>query len=578
MKKQSSSSAKEKKVKGSNLKKYILENKASLIATLFFGTIFSIGSTLIALILKEVIDIALSGNLNKFLSVISQTALYLAVIGICYWLYSKYNKKFVCKVAAMLRKDVFSGIFKKNISDFRGVNSADYLSALTNDVKNIEENYLNPLLLCLLQAIAFITSFIVMLYLSPLVTLCLFVAMFVVIAIPGLFKNSIQKKQDNFSKEQSHLTIAIKDFLSGFEVIRSYKMNKHTVGAFGEKNDTVYHSKYSLDRVLALVEALSTILGVAVQCSVLFVSAYLIIKGKITAGALVGLVQVSSSIIMPIQVLSQNIPKISGSKPIIERLNNLSNYNESTFTGTVTPSYKNGITVRNLSFGYSQDQQMIKGIDFTFEKNKKYALVGKSGCGKTTLINLITGYYAGFEGEVLYDNVDMRELDIEKLNEMSSVIHQNVYMFDESIKDNICLHKQVKHENLQKALSMSGVEMFLDREKSLDTPAGENGNNLSGGQRQRIAVARALVQEKPILILDEGTSAVDMQTAYDIESQLLKINDLTVITITHSLNPELLTGYDQIIFMEDGKIMETDSFQNLIENKGKFYDFFNLKK
>ncbi|MDD3340544.1 MAG: ABC transporter ATP-binding protein, partial [Lachnospiraceae bacterium] len=408
--------------------------------------------------------------------------------------------------------------------------------------------------------------------------LCLFTAMLLLIVVPSLFQNAIQKRQDNFSKKQSGLTVAIKDFLSGFEVIRSYRMNSYIIKAFGEKNDTIYRSKYALDKVVAAVEALSTMLGVVVQCSVLFVSAYLIITGKITAGALVALVQVSGTIVVPIQILSQNIPKIQGCKPIIERLNNFVDYSDSTFTGTMLPSFQTDITVRKLQFGYTEEQQVINGIDFTFQAGKKYAVVGKSGCGKTTLVNLLTGYYAGFQGKILYDGVDMQTLDIEKLSELSSVIHQNVYMFDESIEHNICLHKQIGQKDLEKALHMSGVEMFLRDEKSLDTLVGENGCNLSGGQRQRVAVARALVQEKPILILDEGTSAVDMQTAYDIESQLLKIENLTVITITHAINAELLRNYDQVVFMEKGMILETDTFDNLIKTRGAFYDFYSLKK
>lgn len=566
------------KKKSATMKKYILKNKGVLAITILLGAIFSVGSTFIALILKDVIDIAVAGDMSKFSTTVVQTTIYLVVLGLCYWLYSNFSKKFICKATRMLRDDAFIGIFKKNISDFKSVNSADYLSALTNDVKNVEESYFLPLLSCLNNIIMFVASFVIMLYLSPLVTLCLFICMFLLIAIPSLFKGAIQKRQDDFSKQQSHLTVAIKDFLLGFEVIRSYKMNDHTVKAFGEKNNAVYHSKYALEKILAMVEALSTLLGVAVQCSVLFVSAYLIITGKITAGALVGLVQVSGFIVMPIQVLSQNAPKIAGSKPVLERLNGFIDYQDSTFTGTAAPTFNKAIKVKDLRFGYAQEQETIKGINFAFEKSKKYAIVGKSGCGKTTLINLLTGYYSSFEGEILYDGMDMRNLDIEKLNEMSSVIHQNVYMFDESIKDNICLYKKTKKEALDRALSMSGVEMFLGEEKNLDTPVGENGNNLSGGQRQRVAVARALVQGKSILILDEGTSAVDMQTAYDIESQLLKISDLTLITITHSLNAELLTDYDEIIFMEDGLILEADSFENLIDAKSSFYDFYSLKK
>lgn len=560
------------------MKNYIIKQKGLLAITILFGSIFSVGSTLVALILKDVIDVAISQDLNRFTSIVFETILYLTVLGLCYWVYAVFSKKFICKVTKMLRSAVFNGIFKKNISDFRTVNSADYLSALTNDVKNLEDNFFLPLLLCLQNIIVFITSFAVMLYLSPLVMLCLFLAMFLLITVPSLFQKAIQNRQDIFSQKQSGFTIAIKDFLSGFEVIRSYRMNAYTMTAFSKKNETIYASKYSLDKIVSAVEALSTMLGVFVQCSVLFVSAYLIITGKITAGTLVGLVQVSGTIVVPIQVLSQNIPKIQGTQPIIKRLNNFVNYHDDTFIGTIVPTFKRDITIKNLQFGYSKEKKIIQGINFSFEKGKKYALVGKSGCGKTTLINLLNGNYGDFDGEVLYDGIDMLKLDIEKLNELSSVIHQNVYMFDESIKDNICLHKQISQTDLQNSLNMSGVNIFLDEEKTLDTSVGENGNNLSGGQRQRVAVARALVQEKPILILDEGTSAVDMQTAYDIENKLLKINDLTVITITHSLNSELLKNYDQVIFMENGRISETGSFDKLFLNKGAFYDFFCLKK
>lgn len=564
------------------MKRYILKEKGLLAATLLFSVIFAVGSPMISLILKDVIDSAVTGNMGRFTILIFQTVIYVLGFGLCYFVYSTLSKKFVCRVTRSIRADVFGGIFKKNISDFRSVNSADYLSALTNDVKNIEDNYFVPLLTCLQNIIIFLSSFAIMLYLSPLVTLCLFVVTLLVLVVPGLLQKGIQNRQDSFSKKQSRFTVAIKDFLSGFEVIRSYRMNSHAVESFGEKNDTLYKTKYGLDRLVAAVEALSVSLGFMAQCSVLFVSAYLIITGKITAGALVGLVQVSSTIVMPIQEISQNVPKFKGCSPIIERLIGFVDYKDDKFNGTGLPSFESNISVRNLQFGYEQgagqEQKIIKGIDLSFERGKKYAVVGKSGCGKTTLINLISGYYSEFEGEVLYDGVEMHSLNIEKLNEMSSVIHQNVYMFDDTIMNNICLYKKIEPYALQRALDMSGVSMFLENKKTLEAPVGENGNNLSGGQRQRIAVARALVQGKPILILDEGTSAVDMQTAYGIESQLLKISDLTVITITHSLNSELLRRYDEIIFMEDGTIAESGTLDYLLDSKGAFYDFFNLKK
>ena len=218
-------------------------------------------------------------------------------------------------------------------------------------------------------------------------------------------------------------------------------------------------------------------------------------------------------------------------------------------------------------------------MNVKISKNKKYAIVGTSGCGKSTLAKLIMGYYADYNGQIKYDNQDIKNMDIEKINEIISIIHQDVYMFDKSIKDNICLYKEFSSEKINKILELSGVDNFINElEGELDYHVGENGNNLSGGQKQRIAIARALINESPIIILDEGTSAIDMQTGYDIESRLLKLDELTLITITHKMSEELLSLYDEVIFMEDGKIAEKGSFKELFSKEERFYDFYKLEE
>jgi len=559
------------------MKKYISKNKFLLFITLIVGAIYSVCTTSIAFILQKLMDVSVARDADAFFRMIVITIIYVIVLFIFHLLYSTLSKKFIGKVICALRGDVFNGVFKKNIQDFKSVNSADYLSALTNDVKLVEDNYLIPLLLTLNNIVIFITAFAIILYLNPIIILCIIAATLLLFAVPSIFKENLKKRQDLFSKKLSELTVAIKDFPSGFEVIRSYKMNTYVTEAFGDENNDTYKIKYSMDKIVAWLEATSTILGVVIQFSILFVSSYLIITGNITVGMLMALVNLSGAMITPIQVLSQNIPKIQGTKLVINRLAGFIISQDTAFSGDRIPSFDKEITVRDLRFGYENVHRIIRGIDFVFQHNKKYAIIGKSGCGKTTLINLLTGYYSGYEGEILYDGQVMRELDIEKLNEMAAVIHQNIYMFDESIKDNICLHKQVSEQDLAYALDMSGVQIFLSDLKTLDTLVGENGSNISGGQRQRIAVARALVQKKPILVLDEGTSAIDMQTAYDIENRLLHLDNLTLITITHSLNPELLKSYDCIIFMEEGRICEYGTFDELVNAEAVFYDFYNVK-
>ena len=544
--------------------------------TIVFNVISSVTYVLLALLLQQVLDIALEGETNRFIRILVFSLVYFIVLGITMFIYSLSGKKLTCNVLKIMRRSVYTGIMKHSIEDFGTVNTADYLSALNNDIKLIEENYIKPLLDTIQNVVLFVASLVLMLYFDPIVSLCVILASLLMLIIPSLFGKAMQDRQDVFSKKMSKFLIQLKDFLSGFEIIKTYRMDEFTQTEFEERNEDITNAKYNVDKLLAANEGISFVLAVMVQVVTIFLSAYFIITGRITAGTMLGLIQVGSNLVNPILLVLQNLPKVKGSKPIIERINCFVDYQNTNFTGTKTPSFNNGISVTNLNFSYKTDDAVLNDVSLNFERGKKYAIIGKSGCGKTTLIRLMTGYYSNFSGDISYDGIDLRDLDIEKLNEMSAIIHQNIYMFDDTIMDNICLHKQYSDKELQHSLSVSGVDMFLDSTKTLSTVVGENGSNLSGGQRQRIAVARAIIQEKPILILDEGTSAIDMKTAYDIESRLLATDMLTLITITHALNPDLLKVYDKIVFMEEGVISEIGTYNELMQTYGSFAKYCNL--
>ena len=182
-------------------------------------------------------------------------------------------------------------------------------------------------------------------------------------------------------------------------------------------------------------------------------------------------------------------------------------------------------------------------------------IMGQSGCGKSTLIKLLLGHFENYNGEIFYDGQELRTLNSDKITSLSAVIHQNVYLFNETIRQNILLHEQFSDHELVEALEKSGVAMFADdKENGLEHVVGENGTTLSGGQKQRITVARALIRHAPLLILDEGTSALDKETACEIEHRLLDDKEITLLTITHNPNSDLMGKYNEIYYMENGRL------------------------
>ena len=551
--------------------RYLKQYKLLLFLTVLFTAISSLSYVFIAILLQQVMDIVDMGDMDGFIRILLFSLVYFALMGIFMYLQSLFSKKFVCKIMKAVRSKTFIGIERHTIEDYFKNHTADYLSAITNDVKMIEDNYLLPLLQVIQYTIIFIASLGVMIYFDIIVTICVIIAIAIMLIVPSLFGGLLSKRQDKYSDMLSVFTNHVKDLLSGFEVIKSYRMKNYVLSRFDASNEDTIKAKYSVDKAIAANEAVSMVLALLVQVVVVFLSAYFIIIGRISAGALLGMVQVSSNLANPLLIIFSNIPKIKSIKPIAQKLNQLSDYEKQ--------DANTKKTVENLHFSYDKENEVIGGISLSIEKGKKYAFVGKSGCGKSTLIKLIAGYYSNFTGNVLYDADSLSILDIDKITALSSIIHQNVYMFDESIFDNICLHEDYSEKELQSALFDSGLSSFIKQvPNGLEYYVGENGANLSGGQKQRIAVARALIRKKPLLILDEGTSAIDMQTAYDIESRLLAISNLTLLTITHNMSKDILELYDEIIFMADGKIIEHGTFDTLIAKHAAFYDFYQLKK
>ncbi|MCL2828281.1 MAG: ABC transporter ATP-binding protein/permease [Oscillospiraceae bacterium] len=557
--------------------RYFKEHKLLVAATVVFCIAIGVIQAGIAVLIQRVLDMALAGEAEQFIRALLFAVVYFAVMGLTLYLATLLGFKTALRVLKSMRRAVFAGVMRQNMEEFYSVNTADYLSALNNDMKIIEENYLNHIFDIVYHAVLFVASLIVMFYFDVFVTLVVIGISVLMMVIPGIIGVALQKRQVVQSEKLSAFMARTKDFFSGFEIIRTYRMSLFTKKSFEAKNDELFTAQYRVGKLAAALAGVTATLALLTSVAAIFLSAHFILIGRITAGVLLGLVQASGQLVSPIGAILGIFPMIQGAKPIIERINRFADHAPTGFVGTQAPTFETGITVSNLHFGYTEEDTTLQDVSVAFERGKKYAIIGGSGCGKSTLVKLLTGYYSKYEGEIAYDGVDLHQLDMEKLGELSATIHQNIYLFDETIQDNICLHRDYSEDELQRTLAISGVDLFLSAGgKDLSDPVGENGANLSGGQRQRIAVARALILNKPLLILDEGTSSLDLQTAYDIESRLLKEDALTLVTITHALNPELLQAYDRIIFMKDGAIAETGTYTELMQKNGMFATYSNV--
>lgn len=448
--------------------------------TTLFSAISSLAYVFISILLQNILDTATSSDMNGFFKLLSFSLVYFVFVGLFMFLYTLFSKRLICRIMNAMRENVFGGIIRHNIPDFHKVNTADYLSALTNDVKMVDDNYLLSLLEIIQNGIIFVGSLVVMFYFDVIVTFSVLGAILVMLIVPSLFSSAMQKRQKQYSDMLSTFTSHAKDMLSGFEVIKSYGIKKYILSKFEKSNHATTNTKYSLEKITAANQSVSMVLAIFVQVVVIFLSADFIIIGRTTVGALIGMVQVRSNLANPLLMIFTNAPKIKSVRPIVNRLNDLSDYTDTSFIGSIELTCQNGLLADNLCFSYNNENPVLKDLSLDIQKGKKYALVGKNGSGKTTLIKLLPGYYSTYQGGVEYDGVDISMLEYEKLTKLSTTIHQDVYMFNESIYDNICLHCDYSDDQLQKAMELSGVTRFIAQtHNGLDTIVDENGANLS---------------------------------------------------------------------------------------------------
>lgn len=561
------------------MKQFIKGNGGLLFATITFSLLANIALVLTSKQSEWLFDALSTKDVEKFTWIIMLAIGFIFIIGGLFYIYLVCSRKLIKKVIAKLREKSFSGIMQKDMKTYYEQNTSEYISVLTNDINLLEENWMKPMLGVCESIGMFVTTVVMLIYYSPWITLTIFATSALAFLVPNALGKYLAKRQQGLSKELAAFTNKVKNIFSGFDVIHSFNMLSHISKNFATYNEQLAQRKYEADHFKVVNDTIGQVLGITIQIGTSCLSAYLVLNGEISIGVLAAVMQLCTRFVTPLMSIMNNMSLVKSMKPIIQKFEELSKTSKMSFEPERTtgkqPHFDKGITVSQMSFGYNE-HPVLTDINLQIQPAKKYAIMGESGCGKTTLVKLLLGYYSGFSGSIRYDDEDVSELDSFALNEMVSIIQQNVYMFDETVRYNICLQQEYSEQSLSAATQKSGCLKMLTEDLTLSTLAGENGANLSGGQRQRIAIARALIRSTPILVLDEGTSAVDMQSAYEIEDNLLSIRELTLLSILHKTSEALLRRYDEIIYMQKGQIVEQGSFEKLMAAKGAFYEFYSI--
>ena len=484
--------------------------------------------------------------------------------------------RFIARAMRQYKELAFQKLTEKSIASFRDESTAAYLSALTNDAASVEADYLAQQLAVITKTVTFFGALFMMLWYSPLLTAIAVGVTALPLAASLLTGGRLQAAEKQVSERNRDFTAALSDCLSGFAVVKTFKAEREIFQLFAESNRALEQEKFSRRRLKVLIGMIGAVTGLVAQLGVFLAGAWLALSGSgLTAGTVILFVNLMNFMIGPVSELPALLAGRRAALGLIGKLADALEKDGSAGGSRTLSRLEHGIELRDVSFGYEAGKDVLHHVSARFEAGRAYAIVGGSGSGKSTLLNLLLAENTGYRGSVLLDGTELRELSPEALYGLMSVIHQNVFVFNASIRDNVSMFREFPQEALDEAIRRAHLRELLDA-RGADYLCGENGKGLSGGEKQRVSIARSLLKKSSVLLVDEATAALDVQTAHQVSSDILDLTGMTRIVVTHSLEEALLRRYDGIFVLKNGTLAESGSFDELMQRKGYFYALFTV--
>ena len=551
-------------------------HKKSFYTFMIFNILVPLTNIAFAYSIKIIIDSGMSQNREALTQAILIGAIVIFIYASLNFISLRLRNKLVRQIMSRYKNRVFKSILDRDYREFSKEKSGKFISILTENMKKIEQDYLHQYFNISKNISLMIFSLVAMFIGNWFLTLLVIIASIIPMMISGFIgQKSASLQNSSMIADQKYLA-KVKDILAGFLVIKSFNV-KEAIGQDykneSEKLDEIYFIKGKFDVLSNVISQLS---GMIVFLVAFGGGMYLVFGGHTTIGSVTAIVQLVNFVVMPLNEIGMGMSKFREGQATLNSFE-VKDVIELQ-TGKMKEYFDDVISFSNVDFSYpNAEEKIFNNLSLQIKKGEKIAIVGMSGSGKSTLLNLLLRFYDVTSGYISIDNQDLQAISIESLYNLMTVVQQDVYIFDDTLKANITLSQFFTEDDIKKAVQQSGLESYvLENELGLQTSCGENGSNLSGGERQRLSIARALIRKTPILLLDEATSSLDNKVTTEIESSILDIQNLTALVVTHKLNENILKKYDRILFMKDGVIVEDGSFDNLMDRKGGFYKLVEL--
>lgn len=560
------------------MREYLFRYKGRLVFVAFMVFLASLLNVGMALIFKAITDVIGKGSLKDFYPVMALTLGFIVFSAVVHFVSEWAKAAYIRRTMVHLKKDVFSKVLDKGVSEFSSVNSTKYLSIINNDLKMMEEDYFRNIFNLVGTVVSFTAALISMFFLSYEIALCLIVMAMISILIPRFFEKWLSRSKNKYSESLERFLIKVNDLFSGFQVIKSFKIERKIEEEYKAVNEETEERKFKFNVINAGVDSISEIFGGIMFNSVFIIGAIFAIQGQLTLGALIACVQLTNNVVNPIYLSVYYLSRMKSIKQISGKVMELLTTKPDTRSYVSKDHFDNEIELQDVSFGYDEHKLVLHNMNLTIHKNEKIAFVGASGSGKSTILKLLLKQYENYKGEIRVDGVPLHDISTDDVYHFESILQQQTFLFDSSIRENIKLFGPYSDEELERVVGHSGLNAFLTGlENGMDTLVGENGSQLSGGEKQRIAIARTLLRSTPILMLDEATSALDNETAYAIEDTILNMDEVTALVVTHRLVQSLLERYDRIYCLQNGHLIEQGTFRELMNQQGYFYNLYSIE-